>query len=58
MSGNHSLGYVKDNDFRYGLKVAHREPKSSKVLALQCCGCIAFGREEKVESKRKAANIV
>jgi hypothetical protein len=53
-----SLGYVKDNDVRYGLKVAYRDPKSSKVTGLQCRFCIAFGREEKVGSKRKAATTV
>ncbi len=58
MSGKRSSGYVKDNDVRYGLKVAHRDPKSSKVIGLQCRFCIAFGREEKVGSKRKAATTV
>jgi len=27
-------GFVKDNDIRYGLKVARRDPKSSKVTGL------------------------
>jgi hypothetical protein len=58
MFENRLLEYVKDNDVHYGLKVAHRDPKSSKVTGLQCRGCIAFGREEKVGSKRKAANPV
>jgi hypothetical protein len=58
MSGNRSSGYVKDNDVCYGLKVAHRDPKSSKVTGLQCRGCIAFGQEEKVGSKRKATTTV
>jgi hypothetical protein len=58
MSGNRSLGYVKDNDVRYGLKVAHRDPKLSKVTDLQCRDCIAFGREEKVGSEHKAATTV
>ena len=58
MSGTHLLGYVKDNDVCYGLKVAHRDPKSLKVTGLQCRGCIALGWEEKVGSKRKAATIV
>jgi len=53
-----SSGYVKDNDVRYGLKVVHRDPKSSKVIGLQCRFCIAFGREEKVGLKRKAATTV
>ncbi|KAH9574029.1 hypothetical protein CY35_01G033500 [Sphagnum magellanicum] len=55
MSGKRSSGYVKDNDIHYGLKVAHRDPKSSKVIGLQCRFCFAFGREEKVGFKRKAA---
>ena len=58
MSGNCSSGYVKDNDVRYGLKVAHRDPNSPKVTGLQCRGCIAFGQEENVGSKRKAATTV
>jgi len=58
MSGKRSSGYVKDNDVHYGLKVAHRDPKSSKVIGLQCCFCIAFGREEKVGSKCKATTTV
>jgi hypothetical protein len=33
------------------LKVAHRDPKSSKVTSLQCHSCIAFGQEEKVEAQ-------
>jgi len=58
MSGDRSSGYVKDNDVRYGLKVAHHDPKSSKVTNLECRGCIAFGRKEKVGSKRKVVTIV
>ncbi len=58
MSGKRSSGYVKDNDVCYGLKVAHHDPKSSKVIGVQCRFCIAFGREEKVGSKRKVATIV
>ncbi len=58
MFGKCSSGYIKDNDVRYGLKVAYRDPKSSKVTGLQCRFCIAFGREEKVGSKRKAATTV
>jgi hypothetical protein len=38
ISRNRSSGYVKDNDVRYGLKVAHRNPKSSEVTNLQCHG--------------------
>ena len=58
MSGNRSLGCVKDNDVRYGLEVAHHDPKSSKVNGLQCHCCIAFGREEKVGLKCKAITTV
>ena len=58
MSGNRSSGYVKDNDVRDGLKVAHRDPKLSKVIGLQCRGCIAFGQEENVGSKRKATTTI
>ncbi|CAK9202578.1 unnamed protein product [Sphagnum troendelagicum] len=58
MSRKRSSGYVKDNDVRYGLKVVHRDPKLSKVIGLQCHFCIAFGRKEKVGSKRKAATTV
>ncbi|CAK9205316.1 unnamed protein product [Sphagnum troendelagicum] len=57
MSGKRLSRYVKDNDVHYGLKVTHRDPKSSKVIGLQCRFCITFGREEKVGSKRKAATI-
>ena len=58
MYGNRSSGYVKDNDVRYDLKVAYRDPKSSKMTGLQCHDCIAFGREEKVGSKHKVATSV
>ena len=58
MSGNRLSRYVKDNDVRYGLKVAHCDPKSSKVIGLQCCGYIAFVREEKVGLKHKVATTV
>ncbi len=58
MSGKCSSGYVKDNDVRYGLKVVHRDPKSLKVIGLQCRFYIAFGQEEKVGSKCKAATTV
>ncbi len=58
MSGKRSSRYVKDNDVRYGLKVAYRDPKSSKVTGLQCRFCIAFSREEKVGLKRQAATTI
>ncbi len=47
-----------DNDICYGLKVVHRDPKSLKVTGLQCRFCIAFGWEEKVGSRHKAATTV
>jgi hypothetical protein len=53
-----SLVYVKANDARYGLKVASRDPKTSKVLGLQCHFYITFGWEEKVGSKRKPTTTV
>jgi len=53
-----SSRYVKDNDVRYGLKVAYRDPKSSKVTNLQYHFCIAFGREEKVGLKHKATTTI
>lgn len=53
-----SLSYVKDNDRKYGLIVTSRNPKTSKVIGLQCCFYITFGREEKVDSKRKATTKV
>jgi hypothetical protein len=49
---------VKANDARYGLKVASCDPKTLKVLGPQCRFCIAFGREEKVGSKRKPTTTV
>ena len=58
MSANRLSRYVKDNDVRYGLKVAHHDPKSSKVAGLQCRFCIAFGREEKVGLRSKVATTV
>ncbi len=55
MFGKRLSRYVKDNDVRYGLKVAYRDLKSSKVTGLQCRFYITFGREEKVRSKCKVA---
>jgi hypothetical protein len=54
----HSLSYVKDNNRKYGVIVTSRNPKTSKVIGLQCCFCIAFGWEEKVNSKCKATTKV
>jgi hypothetical protein len=58
MSGKRSSGYVKDNDVHYSLKVAYRDPKSSKMTNVQCHFCIAFGREEKVVLKCKATTTI
>jgi hypothetical protein len=55
---SHSLAYVKANYAWYGLKVACRDPKTSKVLGLQCHFYITFGWEEKVGSKRKPTTTV
>jgi hypothetical protein len=53
MSRNRSSGYVMDNDVRYGLKGAHRDPKSSEVTNLQCSNCIALvGRRRLGRSAR------
>jgi branched-subunit amino acid transport protein len=49
---------VKGNDSRFGLKIAHRDASTGVVIGLQCRFCIAFGREEKVGSKRKPASTV
>ena len=58
MSIQRSSAYVKGNDVRYGLKVAHRHQSTEKVIGLQCRFCIVFGHEEKVGSKRKPATTV
>ncbi len=58
MSRKRSLGYVKDNDVHYDLEVAYHDFKLSKMTGLQCRFCIAFGWEEQVGSKRKAATTV
>jgi hypothetical protein len=50
--------YVRGNDARYGVKVALCDAATGKVTGLQCRFCIAFGREEKVGSKRKPASTV
>jgi hypothetical protein len=50
----HSSSYIKDSDRKYGVIVTFRDPKTSKVIGLQCHFCIAFGQEEKVDSKHKA----
>lgn len=54
----HSLSYVKNNNHKYGVIVISRDPKTSKVIGLQCCFCIAFDWEEKVGCKRKVTTKV
>ena len=58
MATKHSSAYVKGNDVRYGLEIAHCHPLTGKVIGLQCRFCIVFGREEKVGSKRKPSTTV
>jgi hypothetical protein len=53
-----SSSYIKDNDYKYGVIVTFHDPKTSKVIGLQCCFCIAFSREEKVNSKCKVTTKV
>jgi hypothetical protein len=49
-----SSSYITNNDHKYGVIVMFHDPKTSKVIGLQCRFCIAFGREDNVTSKRKA----
>jgi hypothetical protein len=59
MSSNCASEYVKDNDVRLGLRVSTKVANGgSQVTRLQCCLCIAFGREEKVDAKRQASTVV
>jgi hypothetical protein len=58
MSPPRCSAYVKANNARFGLKVASRDPSTGTVIGLQCRFCIAFGREEKVGSKRKPASTI
>ena len=58
MATKRSSAYVKGNDVRYGLKIAHHHPLTGNVIGLQCRFCIVFGREEKVGSKRKPSTTV
>jgi hypothetical protein len=59
MSIQHSSAYVKVNDVRYGLKVAHWHQSTGQVIGLHCRFCIVFGSEEKVGSpKRNPATTV
>ena len=50
--------HVKKNDARLGLKIASRDLETTLVNGLQCRFCLAFGREEKSGSKRKARSNV
>lgn len=45
--------YVKENDVKFGVMVASRILHTGVVNGLRCRFCIAFGREERVGSKRK-----
>jgi hypothetical protein len=42
----------------HAVKVALRDAATGKVTGLHCRFCVAFGREEKVGSKRKPASTV
>jgi len=42
-----SLLYVKDNDRKYGVIVSSHNPKTSKVIGLQCHFYITFSQEER-----------
>jgi hypothetical protein len=48
--------YVKENDVKYGVSVTSRVLQSGNVNVLQCRFCVAFGREERVGSKRKSSH--
>ncbi len=50
--------YVQDNDHKYGMIIMSHNPKTSKVIGLQCHLRITFGQEEKVGSKHKAKTKV
>ena len=45
--------YVKENDVKFGLSVTSRVMHTGVVNGLRCRFCVAFGREERVGSKRK-----
>jgi hypothetical protein len=49
-----SSSYVKENDIKFGVSVSSRVIHTGAVHGLRCRFCIAFGREEKVGSKRKS----
>jgi hypothetical protein len=52
-----SCSYVKDNDIKLGLSVASRKVNTGVVNGLRCRFCLAFGREERIGAKRKAATL-
>jgi hypothetical protein len=43
------------HELEFGLKVSQRDPGTKLVLSVRCQFCVHFGKEEKVGSKRKAA---
>jgi hypothetical protein len=52
-----SSSYVKENDIKFGVSVASRQLHTGTVNDLRCRFCLAFGREEKSGSKRKATHL-
>ena len=52
-----SSSYVKENDIKFGVSVASRQLHMGTVNGLRCRFCLAFGREEKSGSKRKATHL-
>jgi hypothetical protein len=58
MAPQRCSAHVKGNDARFGLKIANCQASTGVVIGLQCRFCIAFGREEKVGSKRKPSTAV
>lgn len=55
-SSARSSSYVKENDIKFGISVASRVMHTGVVNGLRCRFCVAFGREAKVGSKRKASS--
>ena len=56
-SAPRSSSYVKENDFKFGVRVASRVINTGVVNGLRCRFCIAFGREDKAGSKRKTTSL-
>jgi hypothetical protein len=52
-SAARSCSYIKENNIRLGVSVASRKLHKGVVNGFRCRFCLAFGREEKSESKRK-----